>query len=123
MKVLLFLEEMNVGISLMLAERAVINPTFELAEKERCNLFHQNQTFIKIYNSRDELMYSEAATQYKGENIGIWGSKTLTSGTYYVQIANRGAYYPATFMFNLNGHNWISANKVTCSQSATSFPI
>ena len=45
------------------SERAVINPTFELAEKERCNLFHQNQTFIKIYNSRDELMYSEAATQ------------------------------------------------------------
>lgn len=53
------------------SERAVINPTFELAEKERCNLFHQNQTFIKIYNSRDELMYSEAATQYKGRTYGI----------------------------------------------------
>ena len=101
------------------SERAVINPTFELAEKERCNLFHQNQTFIKIYNSRDELMYSEAATQYKGENIWNMGSKTLTSGTYYVQIINnRQIYHPATFMFNLNGHNWISANKVTCSQSA-----
>lgn len=92
------------------SERAVINPTFELAEKERCNLFHQNQTFIKIYNSRDELMYSEAATQYKGEKIWNMGSKTLTSGTYYVQIINnRQIYHPATFMFNLNGHNWIPA--------------
>ena len=101
------------------SERAVINPTFELAEKERCNLFHQNQTFIKIYNSRDELMYSEAATQYKGEKIWNMGSKTLTSGTYYVQIINnRQIYHPATFMFNLNGHNWIPATGITCSQSA-----
>ena len=117
-------EEVNPGkderwYKFNVSERAVINPTFELAEKERCNLFHQNQTFIKIYNSRDELMYSEAATQYKGENIWNMGSKTLTSGTYYVQIINnRHIYHPATFMFNLNGHNWISANKVTCSQSA-----
>lgn len=92
-------------------DRAVINPIFELAEKERCSLFHQSQTFIKIYNSRDELVYKEAATQYKGENIWNIGSKTLTSGTYYVKIINnRQAYYPATFMFNLNGHDWIPAN-------------
>ena len=38
-------------------DRAVINPTFELAEKERSNLFYLGQTFIKIYNSRDELVY------------------------------------------------------------------
>ena len=100
-------------------DRAVINPIFELAEKERCSLFHQSQTFIKIYNSRDELVYKEAATQYKGENIWNIGSKTLTSGTYYVKIVNnRQAYYPATFMFNLNGHNWIPANRINCSQSA-----
>lgn len=100
-------------------DRAVINPTFELAEKERCSLFHQSQTFIKIYNSRDELVYKEAATQYKGENIWNIGSKTLTSGTYYVKIVNnRQAYYPATFMFNLNGHDWIPANGITCSSSA-----
>lgn len=99
-------------------DRAVINPIFELAEKERCSLFHQSQTFIKIYNSRDELVYKEAATQYKGENIWNIGSKTLTSGTYYVKIVNnRQAYYPATFMFNLNGHNWIPANGITCSSS------
>lgn len=100
-------------------DRAVINPIFELAEKERCSLFHQSQTFIKIYNSRDELVYKEAATQYKGENIWNIGSKTLTSGTYYVKIVNnRQAYHPATFMFNLNGHNWIPANRINCSQSA-----
>ena len=99
-------------------DRAVINPIFELAEKERCSLFHQSQTFIKIYNSRDELVYKEAATQYKGENIWNIGSKTLTSGTYYVKIVNnRQAYYPATFMFNLNGHDWIPANGITCSSS------
>ena len=99
-------------------DRAVINPIFELAEKERCSLFHQSQTFIKIYNSRDELVYKEAATQYKGENIWNIGSKTLTSGTYYVKIINnRQAYYPATFMFNLNGHDWIPANGITCSSS------
>ena len=45
------------------------------------------------------------------------GFKTLTSGTYYVKIANKGAYYPATFMFNLNGHDWIPANGITCSSS------
>ena len=99
------------------SERAVINPTFELAEKERNGHF-KSTTTIRIYNPRDELVYTEAHTKYTGENIWNLGSKTLTSGTYYVQIANRGAYYPATFMFNLNGHNWISANKVTCSQSA-----
>ena len=99
-------------------DRAVINPIFELAEKERCSLFHQSQTFIKIYNSRDELVYKEVATQYKGENIWNIGSKTLTSGTYYVKIVNnRQAYYPATFMFNLNGHDWIPANGITCSSS------
>ena len=99
-------------------DRAVINPIFELAEKERCSLFHQSQTFIKIYNSRDELVYKEAATQYKGENIWNIGSKTLTSGTYYVKIINnRQAYYPATFMFNLNGHDWIPANGIICSSS------
>ena len=52
-------------------DRAVINPIFELAEKERCSLFHQSQTFIKIYNSRDELVYKEAATQYKARTYGI----------------------------------------------------
>ncbi len=30
---------------------------------------------------------------------------------------DKSAYYPATFMFNLNGHNWIYANGVTCSPS------
>lgn len=99
-------------------DRAVINPIFELAEKERCSLFHQSQTFIKIYNSRDELVYKEAATQYKGEDIWNMGSATLTSGTYYVKIVNnRQAYHPATFMFNLNGHDWIPANGITCSSS------
>ena len=99
-------------------DRAVINPIFELAEKERCSLFHQSQTFIKIYNSRDELVYKEAATQYKGEDIWNMGSATLTSGTYYVKIVNnRQAYHPATFMFNLNGHDWIPANGITCSPS------
>lgn len=99
-------------------DRAVINPIFELAEKERCSLFHQSQTFIKIYNSRDELVYKEAATQYKGENIWNMESATLTSGTYYVKIVNnRQAYHPATFMFNLNGHDWIPANGISCSSS------
>lgn len=99
-------------------DRAVINPIFELAEKERCSLFHQSQTFIKIYNSRDELVYKEAATQYKGEDIWNMGSATLTSGTYYVKIVNnRQAYHPATFMFNLNGHDWIPANGISCSSS------
>ena len=98
-------------------ERAVINPTFELAEKERSGHFNYNTTTIRIYNPRDELVYTEAHIKYTGENIWNLGSKALTSGTYYVQIANRGAYYPATFMFNLNGHNWIPATGITCSQS------
>lgn len=98
-------------------DRAVINPTFELAEKERNGHFNYNTTTIRIYNSRDEQIYTEAHTKYTGENIWNLGSKTLTSGTYYVKIANKGAYYPATFMFNLNGHDWIPANGITCSSS------
>lgn len=99
-------------------DRAVINPTFELAEKERNGHFNYNTTTIRIYNSRDEQVYREAHTKYTGENIWNLGSKTLTSGTYYVQIVNKGAFYPATFMFNLNGHDWIPANGITCSSSA-----
>ena len=98
-------------------DRAVINPTFELAEKERNGHFNYYNTTIRIYNSRDEQVYTEAHTKYTGENIWNLGSKTLTSGTYYVKIANKGAYYPATFMFNLNGHDWIPANGITCSSS------
>ena len=98
-------------------DRAVINPTFELAEKERNGHFNYYNTYIRIYNSRDELVYTEAHTKYTGENIWNLGSKTLTSGTYYVQIVNKGAFYPATFMFNLNGHDWIPANGITCSSS------
>ena len=73
-------------------DRAVINPTFELAEKERNGHFNYNTTTIRIYNSRDEQVYTEAHTKYTGENIWNLGSKTLTSGTYYVKIANKGAY-------------------------------
>lgn len=98
-------------------DRAVINPTFELAEKERNGHFNYNTTTIRIYNSRDEQVYTEAHTKYTGENVWNLGSKTLTSGTYYVKITNKGAYYPATFMFNLNGHDWIPANGITCSSS------
>lgn len=99
-------------------ERAVINPTFELAEKERSGHFNYYTTEIRLYNSRNEQVYTEAHTKYTGENIWKLGSKTLTSGTYYVKIVNKGAFYPATFMFNLNGHNWIPANRINCSQSA-----
>ena len=98
-------------------DRAVINPTFELAEKERNGHFNYYNTTIRIYNSRDEQVYTEAHTKYTGENIWNLGSKTLTSGTYYVKIANKGAFYPATFMFNLNGHDWIPANGISCSSS------
>ena len=43
---------------------------------------------------------------------------SLIKDTYYVCISvDKSAYYPATFMFNLNGHNWIYANGVTCSPS------
>lgn len=99
-------------------ERAVINPTFELAEKERNGHFNYYTTEIRLYNSRNEQVYTEAHTKYTGENIWKLGSKTLTSGTYYVKIVNKGAFYPATFMFNLNGHDWIPANGITCSSSA-----
>lgn len=98
-------------------DRAVINPTFELAEKERNGHFNYYNTTIRIYNSRDEQVYTEAHTKYTGENIWNLGSKTLASGTYYVQIVNKGAFYPATFMFNLNGHDWIPANGISCSSS------
>ena len=98
-------------------DRAVINPTFELAEKERNGHFNYYTTEIRLYNSRNEQVYTEAHTKYTGENIWNLGSKTLTSGTYYIQIVNKGAYYPATFMFNLNGHDWIPANGITCSSS------
>lgn len=98
-------------------DRAVINPTFELAEKERNGHFNYYNTTIRIYNSRDEQVYTEAHTKYTGENIWNLGSKTLTSGTYYVKIVNKGAFYPAIFMFNLNGHDWIPATGITCSSS------
>ena len=103
-------------------DRAVINPTFELAEKERNGHFNYNTTTIRIYNSRDEQVYTEAHTKYTGENIWNLGSKTLTSGTYYVKIANKGAYYPATFMFNLNGLIGFLRMELPVHQVRFSFP-
>ncbi|MCI6441842.1 MAG: hypothetical protein MR856_02660, partial [Spirochaetia bacterium] len=48
-----------------------------------------------------------------------WGEVILTRGTYYVKIltARGDIHYPATFMFNLNGHDWIPANGISCSSS------
>ena len=42
------------------SDRAVINPTFELAEKERSGHFGFNNTYIRMYNSRGEMIYKEA---------------------------------------------------------------
>lgn len=103
------------------SDRAVINPTFELAEKERNGHFGSNNTYIRMYNSRREMIYKEATAKSDlSSKVEQWnpGPITLTKDTYYVCISvDKSAYYPATFMFNLNGHNWIYANGVTCSPS------
>ena len=103
------------------SDRAVINPTFELAEKERSGHFGFNNTYIRMYNSRGEMIYKEATAKSDlSSKVEQWnpGPITLTKDTYYVCISvDKSAYYPATFMFNLNGHNWIYANGVTCSPS------
>ena len=99
----------------------MINPTFELAEKERSGHFGFNNTYIRMYNSRGEMIYKEATAKSDlSSKVEQWnpGPITLTKDTYYVCISvDKSAYYPATFMFNLNGHNWIYANGVTCSPS------
>ena len=96
------------------SDRAVINPTFELAEKERSGHFGFNNTYIRMYNSRGEMIYKEATAKSDlSSKVEQWnpGPITLTKDTYYVCISvDKSAYYPATFMFNLNGHNWIYAN-------------
>ena len=103
------------------SDRAVINPTFELAEKERSGHFGFNNTYIRMYNSRGEMIYKEATAKSDlSSKVEQWnpGPITLIKDTYYVCISvDKSAYYPATFMFNLNGHNWIYANGVTCSPS------
>lgn len=103
------------------SNRAVINPTFELYEKERSGHFGSNNTYIRMYNSRGEMIYKETtADSDLSSKVEQWnpGPITLTQDTYYVCISvDKLAYYPATFMFNLNGHNWIYANGVTCSPS------
>ena len=74
-----------------------------------------------MYNSRGEMIYKEATAKSDlSSKVEQWnpGPITLTKDTYYVCISvDKSAYYPATFMFNLNGHNWIYANGVTCSPS------
>lgn len=45
------------------SDRAVINPTFELAEKERSGHFGFNNTYIRMYNSRGEMIYKEATAK------------------------------------------------------------
>ena len=41
----------------------MINPTFELAEKERSGHFGFNNTYIRMYNSRGEMIYKEATAK------------------------------------------------------------
>ena len=58
-------EEVNPGkderwYKFNVSDRAVINPTFELAEKERSSHFGFNNTYIRMYNSRGEMIYKEA---------------------------------------------------------------
>ena len=92
-----------------------------LSGKERSGHFGFNNTYIRMYNSRGEMIYKEATAKSDlSSKVEQWnpGPITLTKDTYYVCISvDKSAYYPATFMFNLNGHNWIYANGVTCSPS------
>ena len=98
------------------ADRAVIDPSFHLVNKERATYFGQNRTFIRVYDSNDNQIYSEASAKYYGKGAWEPGAKVLTRGTYYVCIStSNGAYYPAIFDFNLNGHDYISAEKIKCS--------
>ena len=98
------------------ADKAVIDPSFHLVNTERATYFGQNRTFIRVYDSNNNQIYSEGSSQYNGKEAWEPGAKVLTSGIYYVCIStSKGAYYPAIFDFNLNGHNYISAEKIKCS--------
>lgn len=98
------------------ADKAVIDPRFHLVNTERATYFGQNRTFIRVYDSNDNQIYSEASAKYYGKEAWEPGAKVLTRGIYYVCIStSNGAYYPAIFDFNLNGHDYISAEKIKCS--------
>lgn len=98
------------------ADKAVIDPSFHLVNTERAIYFGQNRTFIRVYDSNDNQIYSEGSSQYNGKEAWEPGAKVLTRGTYYVCIStSNGAYYPAIFDFNLNGHDWVYADKLTCT--------
>lgn len=98
------------------ADKAVIDPSFHLVNTERATYFGQNRTFIRVYDSNNNQIYSEGSSQYNGKEAWEPGAKVLTRGIYYVCIStSKGAYYPAIFDFNLNGHNYISAEKIKCS--------
>ena len=98
------------------ADKAVIDPSFHLVNTERATYFGQNRTFIRVYDSNNNQIYSEGSSQYNGKEAWEPGAKVLTRGIYYVCIStSKGASYPAIFDFNLNGHNYISAEKIKCS--------
>lgn len=98
------------------ADKAVIDPRFHLVNTERATYFGQNRTFIRVYDSNNNQIYSEGSSQYNGKEAWEPGAKVLTRGTYYVCIStSNAAYYPAIFDFNLNGHDYISAEKIKCS--------
>lgn len=98
-------------------DRAVINPMFELLEKDRRGNY-EYQIKMSMYDSNMQPVGNEK--KYYAEEVWKpWGEVFLTRGTYYVKIltARGDIHYPATFMFNLNGHDWIPANGITCSSS------
>lgn len=98
-------------------DRAVINPMFELLEKDRRGNY-EYQIKMSMYDSNMQPVGNEK--KYYAEEVWKpWGEVILTRGTYYVKILTErgGIHYPATFMFNLNGHDWIPANGITCSSS------
>ena len=98
-------------------DRAVINPMFELLEKDRRGNY-EYQIKMSMYDSNMQPVGNEK--KYYAEEVWKpWGEVILTSGTYYVKILTvRGdIHYPAVYNFNLNGHDWIPANGITCSSS------
>lgn len=68
------------------------------------------------------MIYKEATAKSDlSSKVEQWNPDpiTLTKDTYYVCISvDKSAYYPATFMFTINGHNWFMRMELLVHQAS-----
>lgn len=74
------------------ADKAVIDPSFHLVNTERATYFGQNRTFIRVYDSNNNQIYSEGSSQYNGK--AKWNVDIVLSHTVPIEAEPVWAFIP-----------------------------